>query len=145
MPLHLYAPCMFVCPLYICTPPGVCMLPYVPHTPLCICMFSELLHIVEVVKCPLTCWTLLYTSPCMGVPPLQVTPPLICWLPCASVCSGISVCHMGIFPYLGDLEGVPHLLGGLGHQHIACPYALLYIFVVHCLMFLWLKLLLLQL
>ena len=48
----------------------------------------------------------------MGVPPLQFTPPLIHWLPCAWVCFGDICMSYGDFSCMfGSLGVFPHLLG----------------------------------
>ena len=85
-----------------------------------------------VVRGPLHIGHLPYTSLYMGVPPLQFTPPLSCWLPCALACLGISVCYMGNISLILGVWGVLHLLGVLGasaHGVSICLF--LYILVVH--------------
>ena len=110
----LDAPYVFM-PLYICTPPGVYTPPYVPHTPLCICMFSEASACCGGCKGPLTCGTLPLHLPLYGGASPSVAPPtkLLTFL-CISRFQGYLVCHMGIFPPVGIQGSVPHLLGVLG-------------------------------
>ena len=117
MPPTFVHPYMYVCPLYVHTPPwGI-------HTPICPPNSSVHLYVLRgfsllwaVVKGPLYGGYLPYTSPCMGVPPLQFTPPLIHWLPCASVCFGdICMLYGEYFPYVGGWGCSPFvgIFGGI--------------------------------
>ena len=100
--------------------------PYVPHTPLCICMFSEASACCGGCRGPLTCWTpplhaghlpsMRGASPCL-------TPPLIGWLPCASVCfRDICMWYGEYYPYVGGLGVFPICWGFRGISIIGCPY-----------------------
>ena len=58
--------------------------------------------------------------------------PLICWLPCASVCFGDIYMSYGNFSLMLGVWGVPHLLGFLGASaHGVSICLILYILVVH--------------
>ena len=92
----LWGVCMlltFINPLYISTPLHIIMPPKGEHMPhiscmlLCICMFPQTYACCWELKGPsLHVGHFSHTSPCMGVSPLQFTPPIIHWLPCALVC-----------------------------------------------------------
>ena len=123
MPSHLYTPCMFVFPLYICTPPG-CTHPHMPHTLLFLCVFLEALHVVGGCNgFPFVLGQPPLHHPCLGVPPLNYTPMLSHLFPVHWYVSGISVCYVGISLLLKGLGVFPPSVGGWGHQHFRCPYA----------------------
>ena len=112
-------PPTFVCPIYSYTPkhlytPGV----YNPHMSpilLCICMFSEASACCGgVVRGPLTYWTLSLHLPLYGGASPSVYAHSFVSFPVHQYVSGISVCHMGIFPLCWGLGVFPHLLGDLG-------------------------------
>ena len=122
-PLHLYAS-------YIHTPPGM-------YTPICPPFSSvhlyvlRLLHVVGGCKGPPYMLDTSLTPPLYGVPPLQFTPPLICWLPCASVCfRDICMSYGDFSPYVGGLGCSPSVgvLGASVHEMSICSF--LYILVV---------------
>ena len=115
---------MFVCPLYVCTPAMFVNTQGCthPHTLLCMCVL-EALHVVGVVIAPLCVGTPSLHHPCLGVPHLQLHPPHSVIVPCALVCSGISVCYVGISLLLKGLGVFPHQLGVWRNQHLRCPYA----------------------
>ena len=72
------------------------------------------------------------TPPLYGGTSPSVYTPLICWLPCASVCFRDICMSYGDFPICWGFGGVPHLLGVLGasaDEMSLCSF--LYIFVVH--------------
>ena len=117
---HIHTPICLYTP-YICTPPGVYTHPICPIL-FCACVFLVALHVVGVVMAPL----------CVGTPPLHhpfggaspsIRPPHSVIVPCALVCSGISVYYVGISLLLKGLGVFPHQLGVWGHQHLRCPYA----------------------
>ena len=85
-------------------------------------MFSEASAYCGGGKGPLTCWTLLYTSPCMEYLPFSLHPHSFISFPVHQYVWGYLYVIWGFFPYVGGLGVFPHLL--------SCPYALLYIFVV---------------
>ena len=59
-----------------------------------------------------------------GTSPSVYTPHSFIGFPVHWYVSGISVCHMGIFPLCWGFGGVPPSVGGSrGHQHMGCPYA----------------------
>ena len=99
-PVHLYTPrgsdTLHMSPILLCA--SVCS--------------QRLLHVVGGCREPLTYWT----PPLYGVPPhMSYNPPLIGWLPCASMFSGISTCDMGNIPLCLGFGGfVPPYVGGLG-------------------------------
>ena len=134
--------CHYVCtppyipmpPVHLYAPRGVHTPPYVPHTPQCICMFSEASACCGGCKGPpYMLDTSLTPSPCMRVPPLQFTPQLICWLPCASVCFRDICMPYGDFSLMLEFGDVPPSVGGSGgesaHGMSICSF--LHIFVVH--------------
>ena len=115
-PLYVHTP-------HICsyTPLGVQTHCHMSPILLCICMFLEASACCGGCRAPymldtsLTCWTHL---PVWGVPPHMSYTPLIGWLPCASVCFGISACDMGNIPLVMGVWGMfPHMLWVLGHHH----------------------------
>ena len=64
----------------------------------------------------LTYWT---PPPIWGMPPHVLHPPLIGWLPCASVCLvDIYMLYREYSPYVSVLEVFPHMLGFGGNLHI---------------------------
>ena len=141
-------PHTFMTPIHSHAPRGV-HTPICPHTLLCICMFSEALHVVGVVRVPLCVRTCPLHHPCLGVPPLHGHPQTQLL---ASLCIGMFQAYkyvMWAFSLLLKGLGVfPNQLGGLGYQHLRCPYAhsCIYFCSALCLMFLlWLRLLLLWL
>ena len=147
---HICTPHTFVCPLYICMPPG-CTHPHRPHALLCTCMVLEHLHVVgEVVICFSVCWDTSLTPPLFGGASLLITPPtLSCWFPVQCYSQGYWYL-MWAFPLLLKGFGVfPITWGGFGGisalQLSTCSF--LYIFYsALCLMFRpQLQLLLLQL
>ena len=58
--------------------------------------------------------TLPLHHPCLGMPPLHLHPHTQLLVPCALVCSGISVCYVGIFPSVEGFGGVPPSVVALG-------------------------------
>ena len=96
-------------------------------------MFSEALACCGGCKGPLHFGHLPYTSSVWGCLPICLHPPLIHWLPCASVCfRDICMQYEEYFPYVGGLGGVPHLVGVFGasaHGVFICFF--LYILVVY--------------
>ena len=86
-----------------------------PHTPLCICCGG--------CRGPLTCWTPpLYAGhlPLYGdTSPYVLHPPLIGWLPCASVCLGdICMLYGEYSPCVRGFGGIAPYVGVWGYQHI---------------------------
>ena len=125
---------MFVHPLYICMPQWCTNTPICPHTPLCICMFLEALHVVGGCNgLPFVLGHFPYTTPIWGCIPFNYTPTLSCWFPVHWSVSGISVCYVGIFPSVeGFGDVLPISWGVWGHQYLRCPYAhSCLFFVVH--------------
>ena len=110
---------MFICPLYIhmppyiCTPQG-CTHPHMSPILCALVCVQRLLHVMGVVSGPLTHWTLPLHLPSMGVPPLQFTPHSFVSFSVHWHVSGISVCHMEIFPLCWGFGGVPPYVGGFG-------------------------------
>ena len=149
MPLHSYASCTFVCPLYVHTPPGV----YTPHmSPILgasVCS-HRLLHFVGGCKEPPYMLDTSFTPPPVwGCLPLGFHLPFICCLPCSSICFRNICMSYGDFPLMFVAwGGVPPSDGGFGSISTWDAHMLI---LVHscsslCLMFLlWLQLLLLQL
>ena len=144
-------PPMFVHPLYVCMPLYVHMPPrgihplYVPHTPLCICMFSEAFACCGGCKgLPYVLGHFPYTTPVWGYLPSVVPPHSVVGFPKHWYVSGISICHVGIFPFVRGLGCSPISGDSGGHTVLVMSIcSFLYIFVVTFL--LWLQLLLLQL
>ena len=110
-------PHMFICPPYICILPRGLGTQYVPHTPLCICMFSEASACCWGCKGLLTCWTSPYTSPYILHPHSLVGFPVHLYV------LGISTCDMCNISNMWGFGGVPPSVGVWGHQHMECPYA----------------------
>ena len=110
-------PCLYAF-MHLYAPRGV-EPPYVPHTPLCICMFS---------KASTCCWGLegasymLDISPCMGCPHV-LQPLLIVGLPVHLYVLGISACDMG------NISLMLGVWGASTHGFSICFF--LYILVVH--------------
>ena len=112
------------------TPPRGVHTPICPHTPLCICMFSEASTCCGgVVKGPLHVGHLpLYG----GASPYDYTSHSFIGFPVHQYVLGYMHVIWGIFPLCWQFEGVPHLLGVLGasaHGVFICLF--LYILVVH--------------
>ena len=92
-------PHTFICPQG-CTHTTTCP----PYSCASVCS-QRLLHIVGVVRGCLFVGHL-YTSPCMGVPPIQLTPPTHSLASlCISMFWGYLYVIWGFFPYVGGLEG----------------------------------------
>ena len=117
------------CP-HVCTPPHMSCTPaihlYAPrsvYTPICTHTPVHLYVLGGFACCggckglPVVLGHFPYTTPVWGVSP-SFTPPHSVVGSCALVCSGISVCYVGIFPSVEGFGGVPgvfpHQLGGLG-------------------------------
>ena len=120
--MYIHMPHTFVCPIHSYTHLGVQTPPYVPIL-LYVSVCSERhLHVVGGCRGPLHVGHLpcmLDTSPYGGCLSICLTPPLIGWLPCASVCLGdIYMLYGEYSPHVGALGVVPHMLGVWGHQHI---------------------------
>ena len=111
--------------------------PHMPPLLLCICMFSEASACCGGCRGPLHVGHLPYmldTSPCMQVPPICLTPPLIGWLSlCICMFLGISACDTGNIPLMLGVWGVPPKDGGLGgdQHHWVSICFILYLLVVH--------------
>ena len=136
--LHLYAPYVLYALIHS-TPLEVYTPPYVPHTPLCICMFSEDSACCGVDKGPLTCWTTSFTPPPVwGCLPICLQPHSFIGFPVHQYVSGISVCDVGNNSHMLGVWGMfSHLLvflGALTHGASICLF--LYILGIHCLTFL---------
>ena len=144
-PHTFVCPHMFVCLLGLDTPHMSIIFLYAS-----VCSERHL-HVVGVVGGPymfetsLTCWT---PPPYGGCLPICLTPPLIGWLPCASVCLGGYLHIYGEYsPYVW---GHLHICEALvpGSTSIGCPLCfILYLFcssLFHTYLP-WLQLLLLQL
>ena len=125
-PVHPYIPIHLYASLGVYTP---------PHVPIILCasVYSHrLLHVVGVVRGLLTCSTPPLHLPLYGGASLRFPPPLIYWLPCASVCFGDICMSYGDFSLILGFGGVPHLLGFWGasaHRVSICLF--LYILVLH--------------
>ena len=111
--------CPHVCTLqYIHMPPRVYTPPYAPHTPLCICMFLEALHVLGSCKgLPFVLGHFPYTT-LFGVPPLHLHPHSVVGSLCIIMFQGYQYV-MWAFSLLLEGSGVflgvfPHQLGGLG-------------------------------
>ena len=115
MPPHLYAPICLYAP-YVCTPPRVYTHPHIPHTPLCICMFLEVLYVVGGCKgLPVVLGHFPYTTLFLGVPPLHLHPPTLShWLPVHQYVQGYQYVMWAFSLLLKGLGVFPHQLGGLG-------------------------------
>ena len=138
---------------YVCMPPYVHMPPgvYTPHmSPYsCASVHSQrLLHVVGVVRGPLTCWILPLHPPVWRCP-LQFTPPthLLASL-CIDMFQGYLYVICVFFLYVRGLRGVPICWGfwwGISTWHVHMLIRVHFCSLL-CLMFLlWLQLLLLQL
>ena len=105
---------MFVCPQG-CT---------CPHTPLCLCMFLEALHLVGACNgLPFVLGHHPLHHPYLGVPPLHYTPTLSCWFPVHRMFQGYQYVMLA-FPFCQEGFGsVSSSVGGWGHQHLRCPHA----------------------
>ena len=115
-------PHTFICPhMFIC--PQGCTHPHMPPI-FCASVFGG-------VACCGGCNGLPFVlehpplhQPCLGVPSLKLHPTLSHWFPVHWYVSGISVCYVGFSLLSGRVWGCfPHQLGGLGYQHLRCPYA----------------------
>ena len=120
---HFYASCTFVCPLYICMPPGVYTPPYAPYSSVHPCVFGGFSCCGGCNGLPFVLGHLPYTTPVWGCLPFNYTLHTQSLVPCASVCFRDTSMLCGHFPSVEGFGGVPHQLGGLGHQHLRCPYA----------------------
>ena len=121
-PLCSYVAICLYTPVHLYTPRGL-------HTPTCppyscVSVCSEASACCGgVVRGPLTCWKPPLHLPCMGVPPLQLTPPTLISFPVHWYVSGISMSY-GHFSLKLVVWGCPPSVGGLwGHQHMGCPFA----------------------
>ena len=125
---HICIPHTFICPIHSYAPRDV-HTPICPHTPPCICIFSEALHVVGGCKgLPFMLGHFPYTTPVWGCLLFIYTPILSHWFPVHWYVSGISVCYVGIFPSVKGFGGVPggvtpSVRGFRGHQHLRCPYS----------------------
>ena len=110
--------------------------PICPHTPLCICMFSEAFACCGGIckGLPYVLRHFPYTTSVWGCLPFSCTPlHLVIGLPVHQYVLGISVCHVGIFPSVGGLGDVPPSVWGSGGTSALVMFicSFLYIFVVH--------------
>ena len=134
-PPHLYAPYIHIPPrgIYIHICPQGCKHPICPHTPLCICMFLEALHVVGGCNgLPFVLGHFPYTTPFCSASP-SITPP-------HSVVGSLCISMFQVYQYvmwsfsllLKGLGVFPISWGFGGYQHLRCPYAHSCIFfVVH--------------
>ena len=131
-PLHLYSPIHLYAP-YICMPPRGVDIPIChPYSFVHLYVLRGFCMLWRVVRGPLHVGHLPYTSPCMGCPPYVLHPPLISWLPCASVCFGdICMWYGEYFPYVGSIGVFPHVLGVLGESAHGVSICFLNILIVH--------------
>ena len=142
MPQYNHMPHTFVCLLGVYTPN---MLPIL----LCASVCSQrLLHVVGVVRGPLTCWDTAFTlSPYMGCLPFRLHPHSYLGFSLHWYVLGISMFYGEYFPYVGDL-GVFPIYWGFGGISTWGVHMLILVHFCSSLCFtflLWLQLLLLQL
>ena len=134
-PIHLYTPCMFICP-------QGCTHPIYPHTVLCLCVFLEALHVVGGCNgLPFVLGHPPLHHPVWGCLPFITSPHSAVHSLCIDIVSGISVCYVGISLLSGRVWGCfPHQLGVGASAHEMSLCSFLYIFCsALCLMFqLWL-------
>ena len=125
--------CTFICPPYICMPPGVYTPPYAPilfYASVCfwrLCMLWGGCNGLPFVlgHPPLH-------HPCLGVPPLYYTPKLSCWFPCIGMFQGYQYV-MWAFPFCQEgFGGVPPISWGVGASALEMSIcSFLYLFLVH--------------
>ena len=99
-----YTPCTFVC--LICSYASGVYTPTCPHTPCASVCYQRLLHVVGVVRGPLTCWTPPLHLPYMGCLPFSLPPHSFVGFPVHWYVLGISVIW-GFFPFVWGLGCSP--------------------------------------
>ena len=134
----LDAPYIHVSPTHSYAPRGVH--PHVSHILLCASVWSQrLLHVVGVIRGPLTCWSLPLHLPCMVMPLLPFTPPTHSLASLCIMClmfQGYLYVIWGFFPYVWGLGGVPPSVGGSGgistwDVHMLIPVHFVVCYVSH--------------
>ena len=119
MPPMFVHPCTFVCPLYIHTPSRGVQTPHMFPILLCASVCSQrLLRVIGGCKgLPYMLGNFPYTTPVWGCLPLVAPPHSVVGFPVHQYVLGISICHVGIFPFCWGCS--PSVGGFRGtHQHL---------------------------